>query len=438
MKNVRFGVFSASLVAAVAAFAGTTVSDVKVTPLESSRHVEITYMLKGGPAIVTVEMATNGIPVGAKASRSVVGDVNLLVQPSDTVAKRISWSADDDLPGCVLAKVSVTVKLWSPDNPPNYLAVRIVPNEAKHTMYFTCEDALPGGIEDRRWRTDYLLMRRIPHSSDFWRMGAPAGEFDDRAASEVPHYVKLTKDYYIAVFQMTQRQFTSVWGSNVSPADQQSLADADILPVTQVKIHGMLRNTATATAYRWPEDGHSYSEGTFMGKLKDRTGIAFDLPTDAQWEYACRAGEKAAMYNGKPAGDDSVKDIAWCPKTAGSQSSVNPIPVGSLQPNAWGLYDMLGNVGEWTLDWWSDSSAGYPNNDYHYNAGETGGIVDPVGPDSSGKSYLVVRGCGTAVAVGDTATYVRTAHRLERRGPKDYLDWIGFRVVCPCPAAASF
>ena len=438
MKNVRFGVFSASLVAAVAAFAGATVSDVKVTPLESSRHVEITYMLKGDPAIVTVEMATNGIPVGAKASRSVVGDVNLLVQPSDTVAKRISWSADDDLPGCVLAKVSVTVKLWSPDNPPNYLAARIVPNEAKHTMYFTCEDALPGGIEDRRWRTDYLLMRRIPHSSDFWRMGAQAGECDARAASEVPHYVKLTKDYYIGVFEMTQRQFASLWPNNPYPSSdaQKALPDADIRPVTCVYVHGMLRHTPSATSYRWPEDGHSYSDAVFMGKLLARTGIAFDLPTDAQWEYAARAGEKAAMYNGKPAGDDSVTEIAWCQK--GGATINTPAPVGSLKPNAWGLYDTLGNVGEWTLDWWTDSSAGYPNNDYHYNAGETGGIVDPVGPDSSGKSYLVVRGCGTAVAVGDTATYVRAAHRLERRRPTDHLDWIGFRVVCPCPAAASF
>lgn len=436
MRSIRFGIFSAALVVAAVAVAGTTVSDVKVTPLESSRHVEITYMLKGDPAIVTVEIATNGIPVGAKASRSVVGDVNLLVQPSDTVAKRISWSADDDLPGCVLADVSATVKVWSTDNPPNYLALRIVPNEAKHTMYFTCEDALPGGIEDRRWRTDYLLMRRIPHSSDFWRMGAPAGECDARAASEVPHYVKLTKDYYIAVFQMTQRQFTSIWGSNVSPADQQALADADILPVTKVKIHGMLRNTATAGAYRWPEDGHSYADGTFMGKLKIRTGIAFDLPTDAQWEYACRAGEKAAMYNGKPAGDESVKDIAWCLKAGGTYGV--PIPVGSLQPNVWGLYDMLGNVGEWTLDWWSDSSAGYPNNDYNYNSDETGGIVDPVGPTSQGKSYRVIKGCGTTVTAEATATYIRAAHRLENRASDTSETWVGFRVVCPCPATASF
>lgn len=185
------------------------------------------------------------------------------------------------------------------------------------------------------------------------------------------------------------------------------------------------------------------NDAVFMGKLKVRTGIAFDLPTDAQWEYAARAGEKAAMPNGQPPSDASRTDIAWIPETAGTpDAQCDPAPVGSLQANNWGLYDMLGNVAEWTLDWWSDTSYAnpYPNNDYHYSADETGGIVDPVGPasDAEGIQYKVIRGLGVTLTKSLVPTYLRVAYRLENRPPSYQLDWVGFRVVCPCPAAGSF
>ena len=441
MKSSILAVFS---VLAMGAFAETgVIGDIVVSPSEKARNVEITYRLTGGEAIVTMEVWTNGVFAGDSAAWSATGDVNALVQPDAEAVRRIVWFPDFDMPGEVLPSVSVKLKTWATNDPPNYMAVRVVPDEAKQTLYYVSEEALPGGIGDRRWRTDYLLMRRIPHSTDFWRMGAPSGEAPGRAANEVPHYVKFSKDYYIGVFQVTQGQFASLFGSNPSPAAQQALPDAELRPVTYVKINGMLRNTPTATKYRWPEDGHSYEGAVFMGKLKTRTGIAFDLPTDAQWEYAARAGEKAAMPNGQPPSDASRTDIAWIPETAGTPDApCDPAPVGSLQANNWGLYDMLGNVAEWTLDWWSDTSYAnpYPNNDYHYSADETGGIVDPVGPasDAEGIQYKVIRGLGVTLTKSLVPTYLRVAYRLEKRTPTSQLDWVGFRVVCPCPAAGSF
>ncbi len=424
-----------------AAEAEPAVSEVTVTPVEAARHFSISYKLTGGPAIVTMAVFTNGVHAGGAAVRAVVGDVNALVQPDDERTKRIVWFPDTAFPATTLAAeaVSVELTLWRPDTPPDYAAVRIAADDdARHVAYYADEASLPGGIGDARWRTDYLLLRRIPRSDRPWRMGAPSGEFPLRAKSEVPHLVKLTVDYYMGVFPVTQGQYAAVAGENPSPAAQQAPSDAACRPATNVKLHGQLRHTPQADRFRWPEDGHTFTTAVFMGKLGARTGVAFDLPTDAQWEYACRAGEQAAMPNGRPAGDASASDIAWYDKDGLGEDNILPAPVGTLRPNAWGLYDMLGNVAEWCLDWWSDADSGYPANDVNHDAA-TGVCVDPVGPASTeARTWRVLRGLGFSVKEEGKARYLRSAYRLENRTGDTQRPWIGFRVACPCPLPATF
>jgi formylglycine-generating enzyme required for sulfatase activity len=173
----------------------------------------------------------------------------------------------------------------------------------------------------------------------------PTGEFvmgDDRGADgEKPaHKVKITQPFYLGKYEVTQEQWEAVMGHNPSQFKGPNN------PVERVSWHDCQ---------------------TFLAKLNEKLGAdggEFSLPTEAQWEYACRAGT-TTQYS---FGDDfsGIGDYAWC----GGNSEGMPHPVGQKKPNAWGLHDMHGNVLEFCADWFSD--------DYYRNSP----AEDPAGPDS--------------------------------------------------------
>ena len=160
---------------------------------------------------------------------------------------------------------------------------------------------------------------------------------------------------------------------------------------------------------------------SFLGILRAKTGLPFDLPTEAQWEYACRAGTETALNSGK-----NLTDKYECPNMAAvgrywynggeeglvdtsCDTSAGTAAVGSYLPNAWGLYDMHGNVWELCLDW-----------DGSYDPGDA---VDPVGPASG--SYRVLRGGGW----GRYAQYCRSAGR-NCNNPSNRGNNVGLRLCC--------
>ena len=158
-------------------------------------------------------------------------------------------------------------------------------------------------------------------------MGSPPDE-PRRSNNETQHQVKLTKGSYLGKYEVTQGQWEAVMGRN--PSEFKNVGrDA---PVEQVS---------------WDDCQ------VFCRKL----GVGFRLPTEAEWEYACRAGAK-----GPYAGD--LDDMAWCGQNSGNTTH----PVGLKKPNAWGLYDMHGNVAEWCHDWYGE----YP----------VGAVTDPTGPEA--------------------------------------------------------
>jgi len=173
-----------------------------------------------------------------------------------------------------------------------------------------------------------------------FKMGSPESE-KDRYKEETQHEVTLTKPYYMGKYEVTQEQWESVMGKN--PSDTKGAK----LPVTDVS---------------WEECQE------FIKKLNAKTDGGYRLPTESEWEYACRAGTTTAYSFG-----DKIT-----PKDANYDDSKTrkPVAVGSYKPNAFGLYDMHGNVLEWCEDWHGDFPAG--------------AVIDPKGP-ATGK-YRVLRG----------------------------------------------
>jgi sulfatase modifying factor 1 len=170
------------------------------------------------------------------------------------------------------------------------------------------------------------------------------------------HKVKLTKFFYIGINPVTQREWQAVMGSNPSKH-----IGAD-LPVTNVS---------------WL-DCHK-----FIDTLNRKEGDSkYRMPTEAEWEYACRAGSKTKFYFGDNPSD--MYDYGW----HDSICQWTPQPVGMKKPNTWGLYDMHGNVWEWCEDWYGD----YPSHE----------VSDPTGP-SSGQHKIYRGGCYHLVCTSCTS-----------------------------------
>ena len=188
-----------------------------------------------------------------------------------------------------------------------------------------------------------------------FRMGSLASE-EGRSSDEGPVYgVTISKGFWLGKYEVMQGEWESVMGRN--PSDY------------------------TGDARR-PVETISWNDvQEFIAKLNDAAGSdVYRLPSEAEWEYACRAGTTTRWSLGDDDGDDErlLGNYAWYHGNSGNNSSSGPKVVGGKLPNGWGLYDMHGNVWEWVQDWYGES---------YYNDSPR---VDPPGPTSG--SYRVIRG----------------------------------------------
>ena len=211
-------------------------------------------------------------------------------------------------------------------------------------------------------KTTKLVMRKIPAKNVTWSMGACDTDIAyGKTTSGQRHDVTLTKDYFMGVFPVTQRQYVLMTGFD-NPSYFKNLAESDSRPVETRKY-----NTVVTAV---------------LPKIQAATSVSeFTLPSEAQWEFACRAGATNELNSGKTLTAAHAQEVAWCSDNANNETH----PVGLLAPNAFGLYDMHGNVGEGCLDWFSSSESGY---------GDGSAVVDPTGPamDPSGSGERVTRG----------------------------------------------
>ncbi len=218
-------------------------------------------------------------------------------------------------------------------------------------------------------------------------MGSPSSE-EGRRESETQHAVTLTKGFWLGKYEVTQAQWGKVMGTNTNPSKIQGA----YLPVETV----------------------SWSDAVaFCKKLTERerkpgrvsAEWVFTLPTEAQWEYACRAGTKTAYSFGNTI---RSKNESWNMHANSNDNIWNPTAVGSYLANPWGFHDMHGNVWEWCRDW--------------YGTYSTGSVTDPTGPASG--SYRVRRG-GSWLSPG---AHLRSAVQSST-APGSRSPLLGFRVA---------
>jgi len=402
------------------------------------RKVIVNYTLTGAPAIVTVDFQVSGQSV--TYVREVWGDVNRLV--STDGAHTFAWNPDRDCPGLdvTAGDFKAVVNVWSPATPPDYMVVDL---EVDNTVnYYTSTNALPcGGLANDVYRTSRMVFRRIPAKDVKWVMGSPWTDPSRTEAQEITHYVTLTNDYYMGIYEVTQTQYVKVFGSN--PSMFANDPNAAILPCDNVSYRSA-RGTTTQSI-NWPRTGSTVWSGSFMYKLRDKVGqmLLFDLPTEAQWEYACRAGVGTAYNTGVNVWDDS---IGWWGGNSAVGGVYQPHPVGQKTPNAWGLYDMHGNVYEWCLDWGYHPTLGWA-------AYGTEEVTEPVGPDWDAPSgdyaghYRRARG-GSFRSQSDEAKEKNLLRSGARSGFSYSANYIGdmsnvysrragIRVCCPIGAGVT-
>jgi formylglycine-generating enzyme required for sulfatase activity len=227
---------------------------------------------------------------------------------------------------------------------------------------------LPGNVE--------MKFRKIPAGK--FTMGSPENE-KERDSDEGPlHIVRITKQFYLGMYEVTQAQWKAVMGNNPS-----KLKDCgDDCPVEMVNWNDVQE---------------------FINKLNQKEGSnKYRLPTEAEWEYACRAESNTRFSFGDDV--DVLGQYAWYEENSGGSTH----PVGQKKPNAWGLYDIHGNVWEWVYDRYGN----YP----------PASVTDPTGPPSGASR--VIRGGSWLNVQGD----VRSAYR-RKYNPGFWYHLMGFRLA---------
>ncbi len=366
---------------------------------ESTRT--ITYNANGGSGAAYTQVATLGASVALTANRFTRSGWTFL-----------GWARTADGPVAYADGASITVTegftlyaKWTRQLTATYVIIDLSGGADASSYPVTTLSSVPSGGWTDEFKTTKLVLRRI--SSGSFTMGSPANEVG-RFSYETQHSVTISKPFYMGVFEVTQKQYELVMGSNPSSGK------GDMRPVEQVS-WDMIRGNSG-----WPSSSE-VSASSFMGKLRAKTGIAtFDLPTEAKWEYACRAGTTTALNSGKNlTSTSSDANMAAVGRYFSNQSdgkggySSGHTKVGSYAPNNWGLYDMHGNAWEWCLDW------------YQADLG-TAAVTDPVGPASGGAR--VRRG-------GSWNNYAQGCRSADRDYyPPSYTGaygFLGFRLSCP-------
>ena len=436
-QNMKFAqTFAAAALAATAAVVGVVEADGVTLSIDKVQQrypwnglVDIDYTIASDPAApMGVDDNLEVLMVDKSVSPAVTNRAITFLQaplPLTDGKHRITWDANADGVTNYTTRASFLVKISH--YVPSYMVIDVSGGPDTNTYPVSFYNGEPlGGFNKDEYKGNKIVLRRIhPGSYVAGSPSSPAEENRD-ATREEQHRVALTKPFYIGIFEITQQQYLNVMGG-VNPAQYQG-DDWKFRPVEDIA-YDTIRGTANRSnhQYDWPWT-NEVSAASFMGRLRDKCKsldpgtreytvdvLGFDLPTEFQWEYACRAGTTGAFNAANTAAGQSAA-MNLLGRYINNKADIHGNPdahtiVGSYLPNTWGLYDMHGNVWELCLDWMQT------------NVEILLQRVDPVGPISSSSGIRVIRGGSWNSGVGSC----RSANRHFKAPALSSSD-TGFRV----------
>lgn len=371
--------------------------------------------ISAGPAVFITscsvkgesDVIVNGISVDPSELQLSAGQsvkLSATVYPENAADKSVLWYSENEEVAAVDDEGTVTA---------------VAPGKIKVTAV-TTDGGYEASCSVEVVNTGTYTGQLVRIEAGTFMMGSPEDE-PGRYDNETLHEVTLTRDFYMTACEITNAEYAEF--ANATGIGQRGEGEITYVnpatgdQVTEVQIFfydtdsDILDYAPWGLAWvgnKWvPQEGYENHPMVFLtwyGALAYAHWVGGTLPTEAQWEYACRAGSQTAF----PFGDDSSElgDYAWFEDNAGGHTH----PVGQKKPNAWGLYDMIGNVWEWCYDYSSD----YP--DY--------AVTDPVGSVPDEYDSCALRGASYVFSPVICRSAMRFSHSAWRS-----FEQVGFRVI---------
>ena len=396
------------------------ISDVSYYQSRETQKVHVSYTLSNQddePAYVVMDVLTNGVSIGLQNISTFENAATVSQLDGAPVAcgsHEIVWNARKDWRGNLSTDAQVQLTAFYTNRFDLYMVIDLSegPTATRYPVTYTTVE--PDPDSDYTCISNKLWLKRV--NAGTFMMGSPSSEIG-RLSNETQHKVTLTKPFFAGVFPVSAAQYALVTGvsrqlanGNIYPADRAAASLTPAIGASWVEIRG------DASLQTWPASD-AVSPGSFMGLLRAKTGLnGFDLPTEAQWEYACRAGTATAFNSGLDSTvptsettteEPALSDYAWYLAISGGVAH----RVGQKLPNDWGFYDFHGCCWEWVLDCLKSDLG-------------TAAVTDPKTGYGQGTNNNRVQRGGT---YNQRSSYCRSAFRSNSAATAGNS---GFRVWC--------